>query len=122
MVSCRMHGGNFTIPEMNSTIYKDKVTAWRLLSHYKHYRSITLPENIYELIDLAPEQLGHMINEEELNSDLVCVSMSKLRSPIDNLGVHKWEKMEGSSNEEAVGSDNEEKVCIVHSHFKKSTY
>ena len=122
VVICRMCRGNFIVTEMNGTVYKDKVVAWRLLPHYKHYKPIALPENIHELIDLTPEQLEHMINEEELDSDLVFDSMPKLRSPIDNLGVDDWEDIDKSSDNEADKSGNEEEVCIMHSHSKRSTY
>ncbi|KIK54697.1 hypothetical protein GYMLUDRAFT_76875 [Collybiopsis luxurians FD-317 M1] len=102
-------------------VYKEKVAAWQLLPHYKRYEPIELPENIHELIDLSPEQLEHMVNNEELDSDLAFDSMPALQSPMDDLGVDKWLEMDkGSINEEddSESDDEGEEVHIMHSHSK----
>ena len=51
--------------EMDGTVLKEKVGAFRALPHISHYEPIKLLEDIHELIDLSAEQLEVMVNDEE---------------------------------------------------------
>ena len=61
----RTRGGAYIIAEMDGTVLKDKVGAFRVIPHHARYEPIELPENIHDLIDLSPEQLESMVQDEE---------------------------------------------------------
>jgi hypothetical protein len=61
----RTRGGSYIIAEMDGTVLKSKVGAFRVLPHRSRYEPIELPENIHDLIDLSKEQLDYMVNENE---------------------------------------------------------
>jgi hypothetical protein len=46
----RTRGGAYILAEMDGTVLKEKVAAFRVLPH-KVWKKITLPDNIHQLID-----------------------------------------------------------------------
>jgi hypothetical protein len=66
----RTRGGSYIIAEMDGTVLKSKVGAFRVLPHRSRYEPIELPEDIHELIDLSKEQLDHMVNNGDDDEDV----------------------------------------------------
>lgn len=60
----RTQGGSYIIAEMDGTVFKEKVGAFRVIPHKARYEPIDLPENIYDLIDMTKEQLERMATED----------------------------------------------------------
>ena len=58
----RTRGGSYIVAEMDGTVWKSKVGAFRVLPHRSRYEPIELPQNIHDLIDLSKEQLDSMVN------------------------------------------------------------
>ena len=61
----RTKGGSYIIAEMDGTVLKEKVGAFRVLPHFTRNEPIELPNNIHELIDLTAEQLDLMVEDED---------------------------------------------------------
>ena len=81
----RTRGGAYIIVEMDGTVLKEKVVAFRVIPHCARYK-ITLPEDIHDLIDLNAEQLETMvedISEEtgQSKTDLIFDNIPHLRLP-----------------------------------------
>ncbi|KAJ3803753.1 hypothetical protein F5876DRAFT_17339, partial [Lentinula aff. lateritia] len=57
----RTKGGSYIIAEMDGTVLKEKVGAFRVLPHFTRDEPIELPNNIHDLIDLNAEQLDLMV-------------------------------------------------------------
>ena len=66
VVICCTRGGSYIIAEMDGTVLKEKVRAFRVLPHMERYKPIELPENIHDLIDLMAEQLENLVEKEDL--------------------------------------------------------
>ena len=66
----RTKGGAYIIAEMDGTVFREKVGAFRVLPHYSRKEPIDLPEDILELIDLKKEELESLVEDEELQKDL----------------------------------------------------
>ena len=62
----RTRGGSYIIAEMDGTVLKEKVGAFRVLPHMECYKPIELLENIHYLIDLMAEQLKNLVEKEDL--------------------------------------------------------
>ena len=80
----RTKGGSYILAEMDGTVLKEKVAAFRILPHVARYEPIELPQNIHDLIDLNKEQLEHLVNEEDngndpLQEDLIFDAIPNLR-------------------------------------------
>ena len=67
----RTRGGSYIIAEMDGTVLKDKVGAFRVMPHHARFEPIDLPQNIHDLIDLSPEQLEAMVDDDEDTPDNV---------------------------------------------------
>ena len=50
--------------ELDGTVLREKVAAFRILPHIPRYEPIELPKDITELIDLNTEQLEAMVSED----------------------------------------------------------
>lgn len=58
MVIRRTRGGSYIVAEMDGTVLKEKVGAFRVLPHMERYHDpIEMPKDINDLIDLSIEQL-----------------------------------------------------------------
>lgn len=58
MVIRRTRGGSYIVAEMDGTVLKEKVGAFRVLPHMERYHDpIEMPKDIHDLIDLSLEQL-----------------------------------------------------------------
>ena len=66
VVICHTRGGSYIIAEMDGTVLKEKVGAFRVLPHMECYTPIELPDNIHDLIDLMAEQLENLVEKEDL--------------------------------------------------------
>ena len=66
VVICHTRGGSYIIAEMDGTVLKEKVGAFRVLPHMECYKPIELLENIHDLIDLMAEQLENLVEKEDL--------------------------------------------------------
>ena len=60
----RTKGGSYIIAEMDGTVLRKKVGAFRVVPHFERYSPIELPANIHDLIDLSAEQLTSMIDDD----------------------------------------------------------
>ncbi|KAE9384292.1 hypothetical protein BT96DRAFT_842475 [Gymnopus androsaceus JB14] len=61
----RNRGGSYVVAEMDGTVLRGKIGAFRCLPHIAQYNPIELPDNIHELINLLEEQLKTMVEEDE---------------------------------------------------------
>jgi hypothetical protein len=61
----RTKGGSYVIAQMDGTLLKEKVAAFRVLPHVARYRPIKLPQNIHDLIDVSKEKLDEMILDDD---------------------------------------------------------
>jgi hypothetical protein len=61
----RSKGGAYILAEMDGTVLREKVAAFRVLPHVARYEPIDLPEDITKLIDINTEQLESMVNDDE---------------------------------------------------------
>ena len=61
----RTKGGSYIIAELDGTVLKEKVGAFRVVPHVARYEPIELPDNIHQLIDLTAEQLDAMVDDAE---------------------------------------------------------
>ena len=61
----RTKGGSYIIAEMDGTVLKEKVAAFRVIPHTARYAPIELPKNIHDLIDLTPQQLDALIEDKD---------------------------------------------------------
>ena len=64
VVIARSAGGAYILAELDGTVLRDKVGAFRVLPHWARYEPIELPENIHELIDLSKKQLEKMVEDD----------------------------------------------------------
>ncbi|THU83507.1 hypothetical protein K435DRAFT_689466 [Dendrothele bispora CBS 962.96] len=89
----RTKGGAYILAEMDGTVLREKVAAFRVLPHKARYEPIELPANIHELIDLDPQQLRSMIEETEAENpddswspgkDYIFDNMPQLKKPTYN--------------------------------------
>jgi hypothetical protein len=60
----RTRGGSYIIAEMDGSVLKEKVAAFRVLPHISRYEPVELPENITDLIDMTREQLEAMADDD----------------------------------------------------------
>ena len=88
-------GGSYVIAEMDGTVLKEKVGAFRVLPHFARYKPIVLPQNIHDLIDLSSEQLEKMV--EDLDSDKLEKGKDYIFDSIPNLRIP-----EGDTEEEWI--------------------
>ena len=65
VVICHTRGGSYIIVEMDGTVLKEKVRAFRVLPHMECYKPIELLENIHDLIDLMAEQFKNLVEKED---------------------------------------------------------
>jgi len=63
-------GGSYIVAEMDGTVLKGKVGAFRVLPHVQRYEPIVLPEEIKDLIDMSMDQLEDMADREEKDEDV----------------------------------------------------
>ena len=63
----RTKGGAYILAEMDGSVLREKVAAFRVLPHKARYEPIALPDNIHDLIDLDPLQLRQMVEEEQVD-------------------------------------------------------
>ena len=99
----RTKGGSYVIAEMDGSVLKEKVAAFRVLPHAARYEPIQLPENIHDLIDLDSEQLEAMIeedNENPKNADFIFDAIPNLR--LDG------EDSDAEDNDSQLGDDLDE--------------
>jgi hypothetical protein len=110
----RTKGGAYILAEMDGTVLREKVAAFRVLPHKARYEPIELPKNIHELIDLSPDDLRKMVQEDDESDeswqpgkDFVFDYMPNLRKPI----YKNNEIIEHASSEELdlhIGDDDED--------------
>jgi hypothetical protein len=113
----RTKGGAYILAEMDGMVLKEKVAAFRVLPHVARYEPIELPENIHDLIDLSPDQLHKMVEEDNVEEgwapgrDYVFDAIPNLRMPAydDNSEIiEQKEREDGEIGEtDAQDSDNE---------------
>ena len=110
----RTKGGAYILAEMDGSVLREKVAAFRVLPHKARYEPIALPDNIHDLIDLDPLQLRQMVEEEEVDEsyspgrDLVFDAIPNLRMPVydqDGELVEQANPDKTSTNEEPVQED-----------------
>ena len=89
----RSRGGAYILAEMDGTVLREKVAAFRVLPHKARYEPIELPANIHDLIDLNSEQLKTLVedNSTELpwspGKDYIFEGMPNMKVPVyDNNG------------------------------------
>lgn len=61
----RTKGGSYIVAQMDGTVLKEKVAAFRVLPHVARYKPIEIPENVHKLIDISKERLEELVNDEE---------------------------------------------------------
>jgi hypothetical protein len=111
----RTKGGAYILAEMDGSVLKEKVGAFRVLPHKARYERVTLPENIHSLIGLTPEQLSRMVQEEELGDedwtpdrDYIFDNAPNVRTPQFDLNGELLEQ--DPSNPIAGQSEEEESI------------
>ena len=107
----RAHGGAYILAEMDGTVLKDKVAAFRVMPHWARYKPIELPEDIHELIDLNPDQLEAMVednDEVEVGRDFIFDAIPNLR--INKLAEWDWDQEEDLAE---VGKDFEDDQPMI---------
>lgn len=65
----RTRGGSYIIAEMDGTVLKGKVGAFRVIPHVSRYNAIELPDDIHELIDMNNEELTELADREDIDED-----------------------------------------------------
>ena len=68
----RTLGGSYIVAEMDGTVLKEKVAAFRVIPHKLRYEPVILPEAIHKVLDATKEQLDDLeqaIDEETVESD-----------------------------------------------------
>lgn len=108
----RTRGGSYVIAEMDGTVLKEKVGAFRVLPHFARYEPIKLPENIHDLIDLSSQQLEKMLDDLdsdklEKGKDFIFDSIRNLRIPENDTG-EEWIEDEEDEYLEVSGESSEE--------------
>ena len=58
-------GGSYVIAEMDGTVLREKVGAFRVIPHFERYEPVELPANIHNLIDLNVDQLNAMVEDND---------------------------------------------------------
>lgn len=101
----RTKGGAYILAEMDGSVLKEKVGAFRVLPHQARYGPIALPDNIHDLIDLSPDQLRKMVEEDieqdekwSSERDYIFDNAPNVRKPIYNDDGELVER-EGEVNE-----------------------
>jgi hypothetical protein len=115
VVICRTRGGSYIIAEMDGTVLKSKVGAFRVLPHRSRYEPMDLPEDIHELIDLTKDQLDTMVNDGDDDEDVQFIrkggdplfdQIPTLRKPVDGDEVaynpEELDSDEDASEEEII--------------------
>jgi len=62
----RTKGGSYVIAELNGTLWQQKVGAFHCVPYFAR-RSIKLPENVLEWLDVSEEGLQKILNSEEVD-------------------------------------------------------
>ena len=62
----RTKGGSYIIAEMDGTVLREKVRAFRVLPHYLRYEPIKLPDNVTEVIDLNKKELEELVEIDDM--------------------------------------------------------
>ena len=55
----------YILAEMDGSVLHEKVATFRVLPHKARYEPILLPQNIHDLINLSPDQLSRMVEEDD---------------------------------------------------------
>ena len=63
VVLARTNGGNYLVAELDGSVWQEKVVAFRVLP-YKARQSIVLLGDVEDWIDIYPEKLKELGNEE----------------------------------------------------------
>ncbi|KIM40428.1 hypothetical protein M413DRAFT_73156 [Hebeloma cylindrosporum] len=72
IIVARRQGGSYIVAEMDGSVWQQKVTAFRIMPYFAR-RSLTLPENIHEILDQDEEALKK-IDESEWDGDDILFS------------------------------------------------
>lgn len=100
----RTRGGSYIVAEMDGTVLRRKVGAFRCLPHIARYEPIELPENIHELIDLSAEELERMVNDGQDASQYGGIGRHLVFDAIPNLRIPEVDEdldsFEGDSDDE----------------------
>jgi hypothetical protein len=111
----RTRGGSYIVAEMDGTVLKTKIGAFRVLPHRARYEPIELPKDIHDLIDLTRDQLDRMVKDEEVKAvrslqnsgDPVFDKIPNLRLPAEGNGNERYEgtDLSSDSGDEESGDD-----------------
>ena len=63
VILARTKGGNYLVAELDGSVWQEKVAAFRVLP-YKARQAITLPGDVEDWIDIRPEKLRELANED----------------------------------------------------------
>ncbi|EEB89140.1 hypothetical protein MPER_12800, partial [Moniliophthora perniciosa FA553] len=56
----RMKGGSYIVAEMDGTVLKEKVAAFRVVPHKLRYGPVILPEDLLRALDVGAEELDDL--------------------------------------------------------------
>lgn len=87
--------------EMDGTVLRRKVGAFRCLPHIARYEPIELPENIHELIDLSAEELERMVNDGQDPSEYGGIGRHLVFDAIPNLRISEVDDELGNFEEDS---------------------
>jgi hypothetical protein len=59
----RTKGGSYIVAEMDESVFQSKIVQFRVVP-FEQRKSIQLPDNIHDLIDLSAETLAELIMDE----------------------------------------------------------
>jgi hypothetical protein len=62
----RTKGGSYVIAELNGALWQQKVGAFRCVPYFAR-RSVKLPENVLEWLDVSEDGLQKIVNSEEVD-------------------------------------------------------
>ena len=107
----RTKGGSYILAEMDGTVLKEKVGAFRVLPHVARYKRLDLPSNIHDLIDMSKEQLDALAEDMtdvdyEIGEDYAFEKDFTLDS--SGLGKENFEDMQDDEVPELLSSEEEE--------------
>lgn len=90
----RAKGGSYLVAEMDGALYHKKIAQFRVVPYHARH-SITLPDNIAELVDISERTLRELENAVEDDEDISARDIS-----FEGVNLHADDEVRHESEEE----------------------